>query len=110
MLLQNVSREEAKGDRVEHQMKICVFHVSEGHEGLSHADVSIVIKETEVLHICPSFAKASLLLMGIIYALNLSYPPKLKYTCEVFLKLFLELDVLKVSPKVQSLWKKLQCN
>ncbi|MED6292169.1 hypothetical protein CHARACLAT_030926 [Characodon lateralis] len=67
----NVSREEAKGDQVEQEMKICVFHVSEGHEGLSHADVSIVVEGTEVLHSCPSVAKASFLLMGIIYALNL---------------------------------------
>ncbi|MED6269180.1 hypothetical protein CHARACLAT_030520 [Characodon lateralis] len=106
----NVSREEANRDQVEQVMKICVFHVSEGHEGLLHVDVSIVIKGTEVLNSCPSVAKASLLLMGIIYALNLSYPPKLKYTFEVFQKLLLELDVLKLSLKVQSLRKTLQCN
>ncbi|MEQ2218228.1 hypothetical protein XENOCAPTIV_000313 [Xenoophorus captivus] len=106
----NVSREEAKGDQVEPVMKICVYHVSEGHEGLSHADVSIVVEGTEILHSCPCVAKASLLLMGIIYALNLSYASKLKYTFEVFQKLFLDLDVLKLSPKVQSLRKKLQCN
>lgn len=110
MFLQDVSREEAKGDQVEQIMKICVFRVSEECEGPTHADVSIVIEGTEVLHSCQSVAKASLLLMGIIYALNLSYPPRLKYTFEVFQKLFLELDVLKLSPKVQSLRKKLQCD
>lgn len=36
------------------------------------------------------------LFMGTIYALNLIYPPKLKYTSKSY---FLELDVLKVSPK-----------
>ena len=41
--------------------------------------MSIVVEGTEVLE-CGSVAKACLLLMGIIYAMNLSYPPKMKYT------------------------------
>ena len=54
---------------------------------------------------CKSVAKACPLLKDCIDAMNLSYPPKLKYTFKVFQKLFLELDVLKMkmSPKVQSL-------
>lgn len=69
--------------------------------------MSIVVEGTEVLDNCGSVAKACLLLMGIIYAMNLSYPPKIKYTFEVFQKLLLELDVLKLSPKILSLRNKL---
>ncbi|KAK0145606.1 hypothetical protein N1851_015504 [Merluccius polli] len=73
----------------------------------SDTDVSIVIEGTEVLHNCGSVAKACLLLMGIIYSMNFISPPKPKYTFEVFQKLLLELDVLKLSPKILSLQNKL---
>ncbi len=69
--------------------------------------VSIVVEGSKVLCKCENTAKACALLMGLIYALNLQYPSKLKYTFEVFQKLFLELDGLKLSPKVRSLKNKL---
>ncbi len=68
---------------------------------------SIVLEGSKVLCKCENTAKACALLMGLIYALNLQYPSKLKYTFEVFQKLFLELDGLKLSPKVRSLKNKL---
>lgn len=70
-------------------------------------DVGIIIEGAEVLSNCNNVAKASTLLIGLIYSLNLSYPSQLKYTFEVFQKIFLELDVLKMSPKVHSLKNKL---
>lgn len=69
--------------------------------------VSIVLEGSKVLSKCENTAKACALLMGLIYALNLQYPSKLKYTFEVFQKLFMELDGLKLSPKVRSLKNKL---
>lgn len=73
-------------------------------EGPSHADVSIIVKATEVINNCQSVADPCLLLIGIIYNVDLIYPPKMKFTFEMFQKSFFELDVLKLSPKVQSLW------
>lgn len=72
-----------------------------------HVDVSIVLDGKEIVTGCGNTAKACTLLMGLIYNLNLAYPPKLRYTFEVFQKLFLELDAMKLSPKVQTLKVKL---
>lgn len=69
------------------------------------ADVGIVIKGVEVLHDLGDVA--STLLMGVIYALNLSYPKELKAFFEVLQKLLLQLDVRSLSTKVQMLKRKL---
>ncbi|KAJ7996449.1 hypothetical protein DPEC_G00237190 [Dallia pectoralis] len=81
-------------------------------QGRYHRDQSeAVSKQTEpgreMFPGCGRTAKACTLPMGLIYALNLAYPPTLRYAFEVFQKLFLELDVVKMSPKVQSLKLKL---
>ncbi|KAL6463051.1 hypothetical protein MHYP_G00274420 [Metynnis hypsauchen] len=70
------------------------------------ASATIVIEATEVLSGL-DLARACALLMGLFYALNLSYPRQLRHTFEVFQKLLLELDELKASPKVMSLKQKL---
>ncbi|KAK3514712.1 hypothetical protein QTP70_028326 [Hemibagrus guttatus] len=82
-------------DFIEHVMMILVHGSSDGEPV-----VSIVLEGSKVLSKCESTAKACALLMGLIYAINLQYPSKLKYT-------FLDLDGLKCSPKVWSLKYKL---
>lgn len=82
------------------------FHPNMGQENQDPSYVSIIIEGKEVLEDCRSVANAGLL-MGVIYAVNLCYPLKHKYTYEVFQKLFLELDILKMSLKVQALHKQL---
>ncbi|XP_051272765.1 uncharacterized protein LOC127372883 [Dicentrarchus labrax] len=104
---QDVSQEAVKEDCSNHMMKITVIHPNVAQENQDPVYVSVIIEGTEVLEDCGSVTNACLLLMGVIYAVNLSYPLKLKYTFEVFQKLFLELDILKMSAKVQSLHKKL---
>lgn len=106
MFSQDVSQEALKEDCSNHMMKI-VTHPNVAQENQDRLNVSVIIEGTEILEDCGSVTNACLLLMGVIYAVNLSYPLKLKYTFEVFQKLFLELDILKMSPKVQSLHKKL---
>ncbi|KAI3351321.1 hypothetical protein L3Q82_005860 [Scortum barcoo] len=56
------------------------------------ANVGIVIEGVEVLHDLGDIPSACAPLMGVIYALNLSYPQELKVFFEVLKKLFLQLD------------------
>lgn len=99
--------QQSQEDQAEQVLRISVFHTSEEDEGASDADAYIVVEGTEVLDNCECVAKACPLLMGIIYAMNLSYSPKVKCTFEVFQKLLLELDVLKLSSEILSLQTKL---
>ncbi|KAI9517190.1 hypothetical protein NQZ68_008446 [Dissostichus eleginoides] len=73
-------------------MKVLVIHDARDR---GPADVSIVIEGDRVLNLCGNQTKACALLMGFIYALNLEYPKKLKYT--------FELDGAKLLKRVQSL-------
>ncbi|KAJ7996463.1 hypothetical protein DPEC_G00237330 [Dallia pectoralis] len=69
--------------------------------------IGIVIEGMEVITGLGDIARACSVLLGLTYALNLNYPRQLKYTFEVFQKLFLELVDSKLSNKVQSLKSKL---
>ncbi|XP_030599297.1 uncharacterized protein LOC115789875 isoform X5 [Archocentrus centrarchus] len=73
----------------------------------SPKEIGVVIEGMEVIRGLGDIARACCLLLGLTYALNLDYPKQLKYTFEVFQKLFLELDASKLSKKVQSLKSKL---
>ncbi|XP_071395666.1 uncharacterized protein [Centroberyx affinis] len=86
--------EDGDGDITGEVMKI----VPTGGIPATHA--KIVLEGTEVLMDDMDIPRACALLMGLIYALNLSYPKELKSTFEVFQKIFLELDDLKASPKI----------
>lgn len=90
-------QEDNRSDATQHIVKILVVHGTDGEEPV---DVSIILEGKEVLTRCNSTAKACTLLMGLIYSLNLAYPSTLRYTFEVFQKLFLELNGIKLSPKV----------
>ena len=96
-------QQDNRSDAAEHTLKILVIH---GAEGEDPVDASILLEGQEMLT-CGNLPAACLLLMGIIYALNLAYPPKLRYTFEAFQKLLLELDRVKLSPKLQNLKVKL---
>ena len=89
-------------DLFQHVMK--VFTVKDLHQNIAHG---ICIEGAEVLAGIPSVTQSCSLFMGLIYGLNLSYPKELKYTFAVFQKVFLELDDLRTSPRVQALKMKL---
>jgi len=76
--------------------------VTRGATAPDPARARIVIDGTEVLQNL-DLPRTCALLIGLIYAVNLSYPKLLKSTFEVFQKMFLELDGLKTSPRVMSL-------
>ncbi|XP_030590513.1 uncharacterized protein LOC115783701 [Archocentrus centrarchus] len=71
------------------------------------ADVGVVLEGVKVLHNLQSVRHACVMLYGLIYALNLSYPKRLKRTFEVYQKILMDLDSTKLSPKVQALKIKL---
>ncbi|XP_073346576.1 uncharacterized protein [Pagrus major] len=60
--------------------------------------VGIIINGTPVLTGLDSMSRACCLLLGLTYALNLDYPPKLARTFEVFQRLFVGLDMLQPKP------------
>ncbi|XP_037390186.1 uncharacterized protein LOC119265406 isoform X3 [Pygocentrus nattereri] len=92
-------------DHTDQTMKVIVIHDAMSED--DPADVFVVIEGIQVLKGCGNKTKACVLLMGLIYALNLEYPKKLKYTFEVFQKIFLELDGAKLLKRVHSLKSKL---
>ncbi|KAJ4936978.1 hypothetical protein JOQ06_001562 [Pogonophryne albipinna] len=71
------------------------------------ADVGVVLEGVEVLHNLQSINHACMMLYGLIYSLNLSYPKSLKNTFEVYQKILMDLESSKLSPKVQALKLKL---
>ncbi len=71
------------------------------------ADVGVVLEGVAALEGLGNVANGVALLVGLIYALNLSYPKEFRYTFELLQKVFLELDGHKLSTKVQALKTKL---
>ncbi|KAJ8014617.1 hypothetical protein DPEC_G00017500 [Dallia pectoralis] len=70
-------------------------------------DIGVIVEGVKVLTDLGDFARACCMVIGVAYAANLAYPKELRYTMEVFQKLFLELDSSNLSPKVNSLKNKL---
>ncbi|KAL7830877.1 hypothetical protein SRHO_G00303790 [Serrasalmus rhombeus] len=60
-----------------------------------------------VLQELDDVAVATAMLFGLMYALNLNYPPELKYTFEVLQKVVMELEGTTLSKKAQALENRL---
>ncbi|KAL7849999.1 hypothetical protein SRHO_G00193480 [Serrasalmus rhombeus] len=70
-------------------------------------DIGIVLEGQVVLQELDNVALATAMLFGLMYALNPSYPPELKYTFEVLLKVVMELEGTTLSKKAQALKNRL---
>ncbi|KAM6892967.1 uncharacterized protein PEZ65_023019 [Lycodopsis pacificus] len=70
-------------------------------------DVGIILEGVEVLDELGNVPFAVSMLLALVYALNLSYPPELKYTFEALQKIMMKLDGNKLSIKGQALKTKL---
>lgn len=66
-------------------------------------DVGVVIEGVDLLCELRSISFGCAMLFGVIYTLNLSYPQELKFTFEFFQKALMNIDGIKLSPKVQAL-------
>ncbi|KAG5271941.1 hypothetical protein AALO_G00185920 [Alosa alosa] len=96
-----------ENDRSSQSQTMKVLLVYSQDDPVDPVDVALVIDGTEVLTKLENKTKACILLMGLIYALNLEYPPKLKNTFDAFQKIFLELEPKRLLNKVQTLRNKL---
>ncbi|XP_076734908.1 uncharacterized protein LOC143414440 [Maylandia zebra] len=85
--------EELNADLAMQIMKIAI---------IGHGPATIIVEGSKILERI-DVARSCALMMGVIYALNLTYPKQLKFTFEVFQKLCLELDGQKASSKVMNL-------
>lgn len=63
-------------------------------------DVGVVIEGIKVLSNVGSVIMGFIMLYGLIYALDLSFPDNLKYTFEFFQKVIMNLDGHKLNAKM----------
>ncbi|XP_058628337.1 uncharacterized protein LOC131538482 [Onychostoma macrolepis] len=70
-------------------------------------DIGIVLEGQKVLQGLDNFALATAMLFGLMYALNLNYPPEMKFTFEVLQKIVMELEGCTLSVKAQVLRNRL---
>uniref|UniRef100_A0A8P4G7J9 Uncharacterized protein n=1 Tax=Dicentrarchus labrax TaxID=13489 RepID=A0A8P4G7J9_DICLA len=88
-------------------MGVYVIQQQDAQPGDDPEDRGVLIEGVEVLTGLGSIAIACALLFGLIYCLNLSYPPELKCTFEVLQKILMNLDGQRLSSKAQFLKNKL---
>lgn len=69
-------------------------------------NIALILEESIVVDDLPDTPTALAYLLGLLYALNISYPEDLKYTFETLQKVFMEIGP-KCSNRVRSLKKKL---
>lgn len=83
------------------------------HEGVQPSDdsegVRIILEGVMVMDELRNVPFVVVMLPARLYALNLSYPPELKYTSEALQKIIMEIEGNKLSATVQTLKTLLPC-
>lgn len=100
IFLQEAEGGDVLQDLAQHVMKINVIKKEGAMASDGPEEMGIVLEGVQVTTGLGSVAKACAILLGMTYALNLSYPKKLKYTFKAFQKLFVELDCSKLTVKM----------
>ncbi|XP_039902929.1 uncharacterized protein LOC120743363 isoform X2 [Simochromis diagramma] len=105
-LVKEYTNTEANTEAMEQTvMGVYVIHQEGAEPGDDPENIGVLIEGVEVLTGLRSIAIACALLFGLIYCLNLSYPPELKCTFEVLQKIIMKLDGQRLSSKAQFLKK-----
>ena len=83
------------------------IYVLREHGSSEPEDIGVVLEGLKALTDLDSILLAVTMMLGLMYALNLRYPPDLRYTFEALQKIFMELDEGKLSNKVALLKNRL---
>ena len=70
---------------------------------LESSGTAIILEGTTVMDDLQNLPDAMCVLFGLIYALNLEYPPQLKNTFDFIQRVLLSLGHKSLKPKIQSL-------
>ncbi|KAJ7990927.1 hypothetical protein DPEC_G00291960 [Dallia pectoralis] len=79
-----------------------IYVIKDHAASVEPEDTGIVVEGVKVLWDLENVAFAVTMLFGLMYAMNLSYPVELRYTFEVFQKIFMEMNGDKLSNKALS--------
>ncbi|KAJ8346780.1 hypothetical protein SKAU_G00281810 [Synaphobranchus kaupii] len=99
----DVDHESSQTAMAETVFGIFVIRKEGAEPGDDPADVGIILEGVDVLDELGNVPFAVAMLLALVYALILSYPPELKYTFEALQKIIMELDGNKLSSKAQTL-------
>ena len=101
-VFQPSATEDAENNIVDTVMGIHTVHQFEEPD-----DIGVVIEGVKVLNNVRSATMAFIMLFGLIYALDLSFPDNLKYTFEFVQKIIMNLDGHRLNTKIEQLKIKL---
>ncbi|KAJ8355310.1 hypothetical protein AAFF_G00071680 [Aldrovandia affinis] len=99
--------EDSAAEDAERDIKVMGIYTIRRDGNEKPEDVGIVIEGIKVLNNFGSVIMGFIMLFGLIYALDLSFPDNLKYTFEFFQKIIMNLDGHKLNTKIQQLKIKL---